>query len=62
MSEEKILYCSLCEEETKHDVITECICNEDQGAGYTYRDEYGDCNFCEGEPARCLECNSTRPL
>lgn len=26
-----------------------CYCNEDQGAGYTYSDEYGDCPFCSGE-------------
>lgn len=27
-----------------------CICDEDQGAGYTYQDEYGDCPFCTGIP------------
>jgi hypothetical protein len=25
-----------------------CYCHEDQGAGYTYQDEYGDCDFCLG--------------
>ena len=25
-----------------------CYCNEDQGAGYTYSDEYGDCDYCLG--------------
>jgi hypothetical protein len=52
----------LCSEKTKHDIVEKCICNEDQGAGYTYQDEYGDCNYCLGEPARCSECNSTRKL
>lgn len=27
---------------------TECYCNEDQGSGYTFDDEYGPCAFCEG--------------
>lgn len=26
-----------------------CYCNDDQGAGYTYSDEYGDCQHCEGD-------------
>jgi hypothetical protein len=29
-----------------------CYCNEDQGAGYTYQDEHGDCVFCEGRFAQ----------
>ena len=24
-----------------------CYCDEDQGAGYTYQDEHGDCEYCE---------------
>lgn len=27
---------------------TRCYCNEDQGSGYTYSDEYGGCVFCSG--------------
>ena len=23
-----------------------CYCDEDQGAGYTYSDEHGDCDVC----------------
>lgn len=23
-----------------------CYCNQDQGAGYTYSDEYGSCGHC----------------
>jgi hypothetical protein len=23
-----------------------CECNDDQGAGYTFHDEYGLCDFC----------------
>ena len=56
------LFCRFCEESTDHVIITGCICDEDQGAGYTYEDEYGDCNFCLGKPARCVECNSIRDL
>ena len=26
-----------------------CYCHEEQGGGYTYNDEYGDCAFCRGE-------------
>ena len=28
---------------------SKCYCHEDQGSGYTYQDEYGDCAFCLGE-------------
>jgi len=28
---------------------TKCYCNQKQGGGYTYRDEYGKCAFCLGE-------------
>ena len=24
----------------------DCYCNEDQGAGYTYQDEHGYCDYC----------------
>lgn len=26
--------------------MTNCYCNEDQGAGYTYNDEHGPCDVC----------------
>lgn len=25
----------------------QCYCDEDQGAGYTYQDEHGECMFCD---------------
>ena len=25
-----------------------CYCDEDQGYGYTFSDEYGSCEFCQG--------------
>jgi len=28
---------------------SECYCHKDQGAGYSYDDEYGPCAFCLGE-------------
>lgn len=28
---------------------TECYCNEDQGAGYTFEDEHGPCDVCLGK-------------
>ena len=28
---------------------TECFCNEDCGAGYTFADEWGECDYCEGK-------------
>lgn len=30
---------------THHD---SCYCDEDQGCGYTFSDEYGPCEFCSG--------------
>lgn len=32
-----------------HSHHSRCYCNEDQGSGYTYSDEYGGCPFCLGE-------------
>jgi len=26
----------------------ECFCHQDEGGGYTYQDEYGDCDYCLG--------------
>ena len=28
--------------------LDNCYCNEDQGGGFTYSDEYGVCTFCKG--------------
>lgn len=28
---------------------TECYCDEDQGAGYTFSDKHGACDVCEKE-------------
>jgi len=28
---------------------TKCYCTEDQGSGYTFHDEYGECDFCLGK-------------
>ena len=32
-----------------HDHHTACYCDDDQGSGYTYSDEYDDCAFCMGQ-------------
>lgn len=29
--------------------LGECYCDEDQGAGYTYDDEFGSCHHCFGD-------------
>jgi hypothetical protein len=29
-----------------HNTHDKCYCNEDMGCGYTYHDEYGECDFC----------------
>lgn len=34
----------------------ECYCDEDQGCGYTYSDEYGPCHSCEPKED-CDDCN-----
>ena len=37
------------EKDTKDSMIpTTCFCDEDQGAGYTFSDEHGDCDVCRG--------------
>lgn len=35
-------------EELFNDMLNkkDCYCNEDQGAGYTYSDEHGNCDVC----------------
>jgi hypothetical protein len=57
-----ILYCEICEEETEHNILDHCICNEDCGGGYTFSDEFGNCGYCLGKPAICTECNNEREL
>ena len=32
-----------------YSVNDRCYCDENQGYGYTYNDEYGDCSYCEEE-------------
>lgn len=56
------LKCKLCEKKTEHKILKECICNEDCGGGYTFRDEFGPCDFCLGTSAICEECNSSRKI
>ena len=41
--------CNAVQNDCGHFHHSACYCNEDQGAGYTYNDEYGDCAFCEGK-------------
>lgn len=43
-----------------HDIEVEnCYCDEDQGAGYTYSDEHGDCDNCEKTLNKCPSCNKS---
>ena len=41
--------CDATTNDCGHDHHDSCFCNEDQGAGYTYNDEYSDCCFCAQE-------------
>jgi len=41
--------CGATENDCGHTHHNSCYCHEDQGSGYTYGDEYGDCAFCAGE-------------
>lgn len=36
-------------DEDKYTSSDNCYCNEDQGAGYTFQDEHGDCSYCKEE-------------
>jgi hypothetical protein len=38
----------MCNVDHNNVTYTSCYCNEDQGYGYTYNDEYGSCAFCDG--------------
>lgn len=53
----RIKYCCNCRKDTYHDVDDNCYCEKDQGAGYTYNDEHGNCNYCEDKKPVCTECN-----
>jgi hypothetical protein len=35
-----------CYEDNYYYFPVECYCSRDEGAGYTFSDEYGDCDFC----------------
>ena len=39
-----------------HEVENECYCLEDEGGGYCYSDEYGDCDICKEKKPICLKC------
>ncbi len=52
----KHTFCSKCASEIVIEVSDGCYCDEDQGAGYTYSDEHGDCDECEGEVFYCPKC------
>lgn len=58
----KKLFCHLCEEETDHEILDHCICNDDCDGGYTFRDEFGECAFCLNKPAICTECRNERSM
>lgn len=46
--------CSACGTKTKV-IVEDCFCFSDEGAGYTYEDEYGLCPHCE-EALVCKNC------
>jgi hypothetical protein len=35
----------------------DCYCDEDQGAGYTYSDEHGDCDVCLSKEVTYTKAN-----
>jgi hypothetical protein len=39
-----------------HEVSDNCYCLEDQGAGYTYDDEHGNCDVCNDDKPVCTVC------
>ena len=51
-------WCSICEEPSRFTVVEECYCHVVDGAGYTYNDEYGDCEYCDNKPAICGKCGA----
>lgn len=40
--------CEATNHDCGHSHHNRCYCREDQGSGYTYSDEYGECDFCKG--------------
>lgn len=40
--------CNAINNDCGHSHHSSCFCNEEQGSGYTYSDEYGGCDFCLG--------------
>lgn len=49
LHKESIRACGGTLNDCGHTHHEECYCDEDQGGGYTYSDEYGPCAFCNGE-------------
>lgn len=39
--------------------VSDCCCDEDQGAGYTYSDEHGDCDNCCKVLSECPTCKKS---
>ena len=39
--------------------VTNCYCNENQGGGYTYNDEHGDCDNCCEVLSECPTCKKS---
>ena len=53
------VYCAKCKKYVQVDIPEGCYCYEDQGAGYTYSDEHGECDVCLDSIFECPECNAT---
>lgn len=52
-------YCRHCRGNSEFIIPHECHCHVDQGCGYTFQDEYGDCDYCNSE-MRCTVCNCSK--
>ena len=50
--------CINCNKKHKLKVL-DCYCEEDQGGGYTYSDEHGDCDNCEEVLGECPTCKKS---
>jgi len=57
----KDAYCVKCKSDVVIEVSDDCYCDEDEGAGYSYSDEYGDCDECKNEVFNCPECGEVLP-
>lgn len=51
-----VAHCKCCEKRREFIIALECYCSQDQGCGYTFMDEYGDCDCCN-EEMTCVVCN-----